>query len=230
MGGTFEGLGMPLNGAFKRYAANGTTECLSVSDDGAMDFTFTDLGADNFITVVIADSTTVDSGYVQAFHTSLTMSGNCSTQINCFAADLTLGGTMENVEISGSYIYIAETGTASLTGSTISGYTVYFTAFGAAAANRYGVHAYSAETLAYTGSEQDAAFMADCSGTSGTWGAILGCRGTTQPRYLLHIYGAPGDDNLYSSVAQGSSTSAGSLAVLVDGTVFRIPLIADTCG
>ena len=76
------------------------------------DQSFTDKGADNFHSITLTDATTVTSGYIQPFYASITQTGgeSAGAQINAFAADLFLGGAHAG-EVSGAYIYVAESGT-----------------------------------------------------------------------------------------------------------------------
>lgn len=232
--GTYDGLAVPLSGGYTSYKSNGTTSYLTVNADGTHDFSFADEGADNFISVTLTQSTEIASGYMQAFYTNLSCAGGSLSQINAFAADITLGGTVSG-ENSGVYIYFAETGTA-VFGGTLNGFAAYFSAFASATppATRAGLHVYSVEADANLadiedGASVDAAVLADCSGATGTYGSILATRGVVQPEYLLTIGTTSDNDRLYSSDNIDSMTGVGSLKVFCDGIVYRIPLIADSC-
>jgi len=225
MGGTFEGLGVPLCGAFTRYAANGTTTAWAVSANGAIDFgTFTNLGADNYVSCTISDSTTVASGYVQAFYANVTVGGSHSDQIWAFAGDVTFGGTISS-ESGGMYIYIAGTGTPTVTNLNLKGYVVNFEDVGSASL-RAGFYAYS--NSANVASGQDCAFGFYCSGATGTFTSILGGGGSTPPEYFLHWYTAySGDKFIVDYSASSSATKA--LRVNVNGTVYNIAMVPDSC-
>ena len=234
MAGTMEGLGVPLFGGYTSYQSDGTTAYLTVDADGMHNFSWVDEGADNFISVVLTQSTQITSGYMQAFYTNLSCAGGCTTQINAFGADITLGGTCSG-EISGMYLYFAETGTA-VFGGTLNGIAVYFTAFASATVpyTRAGFHVYSKEADANLGDIEDGAtvdtaLLADCSGTTGTFGSLLATRGTVQPEYFLTIGTTSNNDRLYCSDSIDSMTGVGSLKINVNGAVYRIPLIADSC-
>lgn len=200
---------------------------LSMYDKNAL--TYADDGAHNFFSITLTDSTTVTSGYIQPFYTSITQTGATSGgQVNAFAADIMLGGVQAS-EISGVYIYFGETGTFT-SGSTMQGFAVYFDAFASATppAFRYGFHAYSAELNAYKASDADVAFYAGCEG-DGTWGAIIGCGGNNVPAYLLHCYTSAGEERMFSTGIRGNVAAAAAwLAVKIDSTTYQICLHA-TC-
>jgi len=235
MAGTMEGLGVPLFGGYTSYQSDGTSSYLVVNSDGTHDFTFTDEGADNFIGVTITDATTISSGYLQAFYTSITQSGGSADQINAFAADITLGGTCSS-EISGVYIYFAETGTA-VFGGIFSGYTVFFTSFASATppAYRAGFHCYSQEPTATNASGLDAGLLVESAGASGTWGALLGYMGVTPPEYFLYSssnipWGATTRMcRILGSDAAGTAQVAAQLRVKIYETEYFIALYPTTC-
>lgn len=223
MAGTFEGLGVPLNGAFTRYAANGTTQAWNVAAGGAIDFgTFTNLGADNYVSCTISDATTVASGYVQAFYANVTVTGSHSDQVNAFAVDMTLGGTCA-AEMSGMYIYIVDTGTPTVSSLNLSGVIVNLEDVGAAD-YRTGYKAYS--NSANVAASIDSAFYAYCSGATGTFTSLLAVGGVTPPEYFLHQQSAAGR----FVVAYSPSTAAtAALRCNINGTIYNIPMVADSC-
>jgi len=229
MAGTMEGLGVPINGGYTAYQSDGTTAFLTVNADGTHDFTFTDEGADNFIGITVSQTTAVTSGYIQAFYANVTVSGGITApaQINAFAADITVGGACAG-EVSGVYIYFAETGT--FTSAHIhAGFTVYFAAFASAtpALYRAGVHCYSAEASSYIGSSMDAGLLVESSGASGTWGSMLGHMGVTPPAYFLWMLNAPGTENMIGTGALGNPAACTTwLKVLIQSTTYWIPLHA----
>jgi len=236
MAGTMEGLSVPLYGGFTSYQASGTTASsayLTVNDDGTHDFSWADEGADNFISVTLTDATTISSGYIQAYYASITSTGSktqaqTGAQQNAFAADIFLGGT-QAAWTNGMFVYIAETGTATITSSTIAGYAVYLAAFGASPASRHGFHVFSEETSTYTDATvHDTAFHAEGAG-SGTYGALLGTDGAVPPHYFLDIMDTT-DTTTRMIVDYSSSDSATkALRVLVGSTVYNIPMVADSC-
>jgi hypothetical protein len=201
---------------------------LSLYDRNAQ--SFEDLGAVNMFSITVSDATTITSGYIQSFYTSITQTGSVTApaQINAFAADIFLGGAQAN-EISGAYIYFGESGTATF-GNQLSGYTVYFGSFASATvpAQRAGFHCYSEEATA-TNATFDAGLNVECAGAAGTWGSVLGTMGVTLPNYFLHIPTAPGEERMFSTGAMGNpSAAAGWLKVRVQTTNYWIALHA-TC-
>lgn len=233
MGGTMEGLGVPINGGYTAYQDDGTTAFLTVSNEGAHDFTFTDEGADNFISVTIADTTTITSGYIQAFYASITSTGSKSTaqtgsQQNAFAADIILGGT-QAAWTSGVFIYIAETGSCTITSSTITGYTVYLAAFGSSPASRHGFHVFSAETSTYADATGvDSAFHAEGAMT-GTYGALISHDGSVPPEYFLDVHDTTDVTTRMVSTYDPSDAATKALRVKLGSTVWNIPMVADSC-
>jgi hypothetical protein len=202
---------------------------LSLYDKNAQ--TFTDDGAHNFFSITISDSTTVTSGYIQPFYTSITQSGgeSAGAQISAFAADITLGGTHAG-EVSGAYIYFAETGTA-LFGGIFSGYTVYFGSFASATppAYRAGFHCYSEEAAATIATGVDAGILVESAGQTGTWGAMLGGMGVVPPKYFLHWKDQGGTAAMFGD-SLGSTSAVRSLRVKIYDTCYSIPLMASTSG
>jgi hypothetical protein len=205
---------------------------LSLYDKNAQ--TFTDDGAHNFFSITLTDSTTVTSGYIQPFYASITQTGgeSAGAQINAFAADIFLGGAHAG-EVSGAYIYVAESGTFTSAG-ILSGYTVYFGSMASATppAYRAGFHAYSEEADGYGGSGADAGLLVECSGASGTWGAAIGVMGSTPPEFFLHCpSNVPwsATTRMIRVLGTDNSTVAAQLRVKVYSTEYFIPLYATTC-
>lgn len=232
--GTWEGGGIPLCGGYTAYLSNGTTSYLTVGASGTYDFSFSAVGADNYISITTADTAALTSGYLQHFYGSLTHTGGVSSgaQLNPFAADMTIGGTIAG-EVSGAYIYIAESGTtaATMTNAILAGYTAYLNAFGSAATYRAGFHVYSGETSTYTATGLDAAFFAESAGT-GTYGALLGYMGQQPPEYFFHSpsnipWGAT--SRMIRILASDASSIVAQMRVYIYNTEYFIPLYATTC-
>jgi hypothetical protein len=227
MAGTFEGLGRPICGGYEAYEDDGTSVYLTVDPDGMHNFSWTDEGVDNFISVTIADSTAVASGYLQAYYANVSTTGVWTGgQINGFALDLTLSGT-PGVEIAGIYLYIAETGTTVLTDAQVNGLVVNLENLGASCANRSGVKVYSND--ANLASDIDAAYSAYCSGATGTFRALLSCGGTTPPEYFMEYTTALASSTRILADYSPSDAATKALRILVDGTVYNVPAVADSC-
>lgn len=227
MPGTMEGLGVPLFGGYTSYQSDGTTAFLTVNSDGSHDFTFTDEGVDNFISVTVADSTAVSSGYLQAFYANVSTTGVWTGgQINGFALDLTLSGT-PGVEVAGIYLYIAETGTTVLTNAQVNGLVVNLENLGGSCANRSGVKVFSND--ANVASDIDAAYSVYCSGATGTFTALLSCGGTTPPEYFFEYTTALSDSDRILCDYTASDSATKALRILIDGTVYKVPVVPDSC-
>lgn len=228
MAGTMEGLGVPLFGGYTSYQINGTTSYLVVNADGTHDFTWADEGADNYISLTVADSSTIASGYIQPFYTALSTTGvlSGSAQVNAFATDITLSGT-PGVEVSGMYIYICETGTTVMDNCNLNGIVVYFEEMGDDFQYRAGFKVYS--------DDDSAAQSLDCgfetvSANAGVFGAMLGHKGATYPYWFLHC------QNVMSGSTPGmfvdyspSDTATKALRVNIAGSIYNIPVVVDSC-
>ena len=114
MTGSFEGLGVPTFGTYKRYS-EAQTEVLSVADDGVHDFTITKTGAaaDALFSFTVTDETTFSSGYASVLYINHTNDGEktgsiSGTQMNVIAMDITLNDSCSLT--TGMYIYIMEGG------------------------------------------------------------------------------------------------------------------------
>jgi len=232
MSGTMEGLSVPLYGGFTSYQASGTTASsayLVVNDDGTHDFTWADEGADNFISVTLTDATTITSGYIQSFYTSVTTSGAYSTgntQINAFAVDLFLGGTV-GCEAEGMYIYVAGSGSPTLTSANISGLNIYIADLGAAApGNKCALQLHMADDGVATG--MDAFIVCRLEGATGATAGFVQFAGTaTLPEFFLVTNSGAGGKMLRAYSPSDAATAA--LACNINGTVYNIPMVADSC-
>src|SRR4030065_1931991 len=88
-----------------------STELLVVEEDGVTNWTVASPGADNVLSIVITDTSTVTSGYLQGAYVSLTLTSDASyttgsAQLNGFAVDLFLDGT-GGCEAEGMYVDVA---------------------------------------------------------------------------------------------------------------------------
>lgn len=205
---------------------------LSLYDRNAQ--SFEDLGAVNMFSITVTDATTPSSGYIQSFYSSITQTGgeSAGAQVNAFAADIFLGGAHAG-EVSGAYIYVAESGTFTSAG-ILNGYAVYFGSFASATppAYRAGFHAYSEEADGYGGSGLDAGLLVESAGTSGTWGAAIGVMGSTPPEWFLWCpSNVPwsATTRMIRILGTDNSTVAAQLRVKVYSTEYFIPLYATTC-
>jgi len=226
-----EGLGVPLFGGYTSYQTSGSTASsayLVVNADGTHDFSWADEGADNYISLTITDATTITSGYIQPFYTSLSVTGaysTGSTQINAFAADISLSGT-PGVEVAGVYIYISETGTTTVTSLNLNGMVVYLEEMGGSVGYRAGFKAYSDDDSIAT--SLDAAFVS-VSANSGLWGAMLGHKGAQYPEYFLWCQNAPTLTKDMCVTYTPGDTAGHALRVSLAGTIYNIPMVADSC-
>jgi len=226
MAGSFEGLSVPLHGGYQAYEDDGTTVFLTVDADGQHNFAWTDKGADNFIAVTLADSTAVSSGYVQAFYANVSTTGAWTGgQLNVFAADITLSGTPQ--EVSGMYLYFCETGTTTTTSMQLNGIVVNLEEMGGNLVNRSGIKIYSND--ADCSGDIDAAFSAYCSGASGTFRSLLSCGGNTEPEYFFEYTTAIGSSSRMLCDYTASTSATMALRLLIDGSVYNVPCVADSC-
>ncbi len=228
MTGTLEGLGVPIFGEFYRYSADGTQN-LYVEDDGVWNFTHTstNTAGENVVALTLTDSATITSGYSQGFYVNHTTSGSYTgggAQINSIAVDLTLGGTIA-CEAEGLYIYVAQTGTPTLTSANINGANIYIADLGSQPAARSALQLHIADGNEATG--QDAFIVMRLEGASGATTNMFEKAGTaTNPTNFLKSNAA---NNM---VASGdfitSATSYYGLKCLIAGTTYYIPLTVNS--
>lgn len=224
--GTYEGLSVPIYGEFYRYTGD-QTEVWFVEDDGVTNLTIDQPGADNIFAITVTDSSTVTSGYLQAFYTSVTASGSYTTgnsQINAFAVDLFLAGTV-GCEAEGMYVYVAASGTPTLTSSNINGVNIYIDDLGSSPSVRSGLQIHVADGNA--GSTADAFIYMRLEGASGAVTNMFEKGGTAaNPTNFLK------SNAVGNMVAAGdfvtSATSTYGLKCLIAGTTYYIPLVVNT--
>lgn len=220
--GTFEGLSVPLYGSWI-MGNESQTAILTCDTAAAWNWAYTSPGADNLLAVTVTDSNTVTSGYLQTFYANVTTSGSYSgggTQINPIAVDLSLGGTI-GCEAAGLYIYVAASGTPTVTSGNITGATIYMTDMGGSPGYQSCINLYKNTTN--LGSTSDA-FIFCVNQGSGNTTSLIACGGTNHPTYFLSLKSAA--NNMVAAV--DSLTSAGcsqSLVVDLNGTTKYIPLI-----
>jgi hypothetical protein len=181
----------------------------------------------NIQRINITSTSAQTSGYLQGSYVNLNLdgggTGGQTTQANSFATDITIDGTFSS-GVWGMYVYAQEGSTGSTpTAGALVGVQTYFAAFGAAMDYRVGFWATSAETNSNLATGRDGAFMAEC-GSAGAWKSMLIAHGGP-PGAFLSIYGAPGEEEMYSTRAVAGSTSA-YLKVDVNGTLFWLGLYA----
>lgn len=197
------------------------------NEDGAFDIVVADPGADNLLSIVVTDgSSAVTSGYLQPFYTSITLDSdaNWSTanaQINAFATDITLDGTIA-CEVEGMYVYIASS-SATLTTANISGFVAYFADLGSAPATRAGVQLHFEGGDVGTG--QDAAILIRLEGASAALTNVFQFAGTAAKKPAIFIATNAGGQSgtfLQTHTLGGSQTLA--LVCNINGSTYMIPL------
>jgi len=203
---------------------------LAANSNGAVDLDVTSPGADNCLAVVVSDSSTVTSGYLQGTYVSLTLTSDASyttgsAQVNAFAADIFLDGTV-GCEVEGMYVYIATGGTApTLTSSNINGINIYIDDLKAAPGNRSALQLHIAD--GNTSAGQDAFVVCRLEGASATVTNLFQLAGTAsrKPAYFL----ATNQGGAASSLIQ-SFTAAGTqdlvLVCNINGSTYWIPMYA----
>lgn len=227
--GTYDGMAVPLFGGYTAYASDGTTAFLTVNATGTHDFTWTNPGADNYISVTVADATTVTTGYFQPFYANLTCTGSKSTgntQITAFATDITLGGTI-SCEAQGMYVYISGSGT--LTGANVSGIVVNIADLGGQCSTRAGIQIHWSDND--VASSQDAFILCRFDDANAAARAVIDMNSTgmTNPEFFLVTNAVASTEHMYCPQAIDSMTGVGSLRIKVGSTILRIPLVADSC-
>lgn len=228
MGGTFEGLGVPLFGEFYRYSEGGT-QTLKVDDNGAFNLAvgYTGVATDQAIAVTYSPSGTVASGYGAGVYVNLAISGTSTgafstTQQNAFATDVSVNGT-HTCGIGGIYVYMAE-GTATLTSAQIyGGYFDIGTDFGA-------VDYLSCIVLdkhnATKGTTVDAFILCQLQ-AGGTGTSLIHMQGTAKPIYFLNMSHNAAVGMLDAATRQAASSTS-NLAVRIGSTTKYIQLLSAT--
>ena len=201
------------------------------------DQVFTDKGADKFHSIVIADATTISAAsWINPFYAKISSTGSKSegqtgARQYGFAAEIYLGGALQSGWTSGYWVIIrpdpAGAPTA-MTVGTVCGYGVCLNAMGIATSFRVGFHALSQETSTYQGDTMDAAFFCESGGGTGTWGSLLGTRGTLPPNYFLWMTTASDNGRMYVTDVTFSETKTAGLRCNIQGTTYYIALFA-TC-
>lgn len=212
-------------------SGDASTELFWVEDNGVTNWALTSPGADNCLAVVITDTSTVTSGYLQGSYVSITMDSGCSytttgAQINAFAADIILDGTI-GCEVEGAYFYIAAAATApTLTSANINGLQVYIDDLKSSPSIRSGLQLHIADGNA--GSVNDAFVLMRIEGASGAVTSMFEKAGTaTNPTYFLKTNAVDGMI-LAGDFLAGTPTASHGMAVVIGGLTRYIPLIANT--
>lgn len=246
---TWEGLGVPLYPSDGividaqsttadvltiRNEASGTGDLLVLEDsdasekmyveyDGTTNWTIAKTAADNAIALTLTSAGTFTTGYHQGFYCSHTATGKFTTgssQINSYAVDLFLGGEI-GCEAEGMYIYVAKTGTLSLTSANISGLAIYIAGLGTSQpSTRCGVQIHM-DGRSTPASSQDAFIICRTEATGNVTNALY-FQGTTNPTYFIRVNNEAGF--VSTQVPNGSVIK--TLSVDLNGTEYWIPLYA----
>lgn len=231
--GTWEGLSVPMYGAFKRYLAD-QTECWSVEDTGAFDISFTNATttADNAMSVAVTSSGALAGGYQQGyycnFRISSTTTGGMATQFNAFAADITISG-VHTAWIGGGYIYICEGTTPTLTNAAVYGLSLDIQSF--TSAPDYLVNLWLQRSNTQPGA-LDAYILFSGQTGAAVKSAFYFQGSTTNPSYFLEFgsaaRGLPAH-GMYKTNAKDAAASVATLSVKTHSTaILFIPLLAAT--
>ena len=201
---------------------------LGPNSDGAFDIDFVDPGADSCFSIDVTDSETVTSGYVVGHYVTLATTGTYttgSTQVTGYAVDLTWVGGTVGCEFQGMYIYLAGSGSPTLTSANISGLNIYIADVGGTPGNKCALQLHMEDDGVATG--MDAFIVCRIEG-SGAVANFLQFAGTeTLPEYFLATNSGAGAKMIRSYSPSDSATA--SLMCNIDGTVYRIALVADSC-
>jgi hypothetical protein len=203
---------------------------LAANSSGCFDWVISDLDADNAFGLVITDANTVTSGYIQGYYVSMTSSGAYSTgntQLNAIAVDMFLGGTVA-CEAEGIYVYIAGSGTPTLTSSNINGINIYIDDLGANGNRVSGIQLHWADDTTGAGT---AAIYFRMEGSAPALNAFIEKGGTAakDPTYFLAANSEVASTAGWIRAYTPSTASAYSLMCYINGTVYRIPIVADSC-
>lgn len=201
---------------------------LAANGSGCFDWVLSDLDADNAFGLIITDANTITSGYVQGYYCSLTTSGSYttgSTQVNAMAVDLLFGGTV-GCEFSGAYFYLAASGSPTITSANISGVNIYIDDVGGTPGNKCALQLHMADDGVATG--MDAFIVCRIEGSGATANFVQFAGTATLPTYFISTNSGAGAKMLRAYSPSDAATLA--LACYINGTVYNIPMVADSCG
>jgi len=230
--GTYEGLSLPIYGAFKHYKED-QTEVWSVADSGALDISVTGTTTpDNAVAVTYTNAAAVASGYGQAFYANLvlssTTSGGNAAQFNAFAADIYLAGTQACM-IGGGYIYIYGSTAVTLTSAAIYGFCLDIQSF--ESPPDYLVNLWLQRSNTQPGS-LDAYILFSGQTGAAVKSALYFQGNTTLPSWFLEFAQparAVGAHGFYKTNAKTAANYVASLSVKTSSTaILFIPLLAAT--
>ena len=233
MAGTYDGLSVPMYGAFNRYLED-QTACWSVADTGAFDITLANATttADNAMSVTVNSSGALASGYQQGYYCALNISstttGGNATQFNAFATDISISGSHTSW-IGGGYIYIAEGTTPTLTSAAVYGFCLDLQSF--TSAPDYFVNLWLQRSNTQPGALDAYILFSGQTGAS-VKTAFYFQGSTTSPSYFLE-FGSPavalGAHGMYKANVKTAADSTHTLSVKTSGTaILFIPLLAAT--
>jgi len=206
-----------------------STELLVVEEDGVTNWTVASPGADNVLSIVITDTSTVTSGYLQGVYVSVTPSSDASyttggAQINAFATDIFLDGTI-GCEVEGMYVYIATNGTApTLTSGNLNGVNVYIDDLKAAASSVNGIQLHMADGNSHT---QSAFVYMRMEGSSAAIDSMFQKAGTAAlaPTYFLRTNNGAVTGKMIQTFTVGGTQDL-VLVCNINGSTYWIPLYA----
>jgi len=203
---------------------------LGPNTSGCFDWVLSDLDADNAFGLVITDANTVTSGYIQGYYVSMTSSGAYSTgntQLNAIAVDLLLGGTVA-CEAEGLYIYVGGSGTPVLTSSNVNGINIYMADLGANGSRVSGIQIHWEDDTTGAGT---AIIYFRMEGSAPACNSLIekGGTATSNPTYFLTTNSAATAAGMIRTYTVGDAATL-ALACYVNGTVYNIPMVADSCG
>lgn len=223
--GTHLGIAVPMYGEFYRYD-DSQTQVQYVESTGVDNRTFTSPGADNLLALIVTDTSTATSGYLQPFYTSITLTSDAAwstsnAQINAFATDITLDGTVA-CEVEGMYVYITNS-SGTVTSANISGYVCYIDNLAASATSRAGIQIHVAD--GNVGSVQDAAVLVRMEGSSC---ALTNLMQIYCPQYITYFLktnsAATAGKMIQSKTAAGTQDLV--LVCNINGSTYWIPMYA----
>ena len=217
---TYKGLAVPLFGESTIKQVTLGTDVLNVESLAAAT-------GSNLFRASLSSSATLSSGYLQGFYAAVATTGvlSSSCQVNAFAADITLSGT-PGVEVSGMYLYFAETGTTVMDNCNLNGVVVYFDEMGDTMSYRAGFKVYSDDDSIAT--NLDVGFET-VSANSGLFGAMLGHKGALYPEYILWCQNAPTLTANMCVAYSPTDAATHALRVSLAGTIYNIPMVPDSC-
>jgi hypothetical protein len=184
-------------------------------------------GADSFVDISVADDSTVATGYLVGEYITMSFTGaytTGSTQLTGLAIDATYTAATVGCELQGVYLYLAGSGSNTLTSANVNGLNIYVDDLGGNPARASAIQLHWADD----GTGSSALLYIRMEGASAAVGAFVEFGGTAAlaPTYFLKSNGVSG--SMYYGGYTATAVTGIGLRCSMGGSIYYIPLIATT--